>query len=96
MKHFKKTAEQQEKEFKDACEFAIKQTTDIQALFAGDKGDLGLKALDGLTGYEHDPFDPDPYKHAFKAGKRAVSVVLRDMLNRDVKEAKKEMEKKNE
>ncbi len=96
MEHFKSLSQEKEKEYREACEFAIQQTTHIQALFAGDKGDLGLKAIDGVTGYEHDPFDPDPYKSAYKAGKRAVSVILRDMIKRDVKKAKAEMEKKNE
>ncbi len=96
MEHFKSMAAEKEKEYREACEFAIQQTMNIQKLFAGDKGDLGLKAIDGITGYEHDPFDPDPCKHAYKAGKRAVSVILRDMISRDVKKAKAEMEKKNE
>lgn len=95
MEHFKSMAEEKKKEYQDACEFAIQQTTQIQALFAGDKGDLGLKAIDGITGYGNSTFDPDPYKSAFKAGKREVSIILRDMINRDVKKAKKEMEKDN-
>ena len=94
MEHFKSW--RKEEELREACEFAIQQTMHIQALFAGDKGGLGLKAIDGITGYNNDPFVIDPYKHAYKAGKRAVSVILRDMIERDVKKAKAEMEKDNE
>lgn len=93
MEHFKSLSKEKEEEYREACEFAIKQTMQIQALFAGDKGDLGLKAIDGITGYGNSTFDPDPYKSAFKAGKREVSIILRDMINRDVKKAKSEMEK---
>lgn len=96
MDHLKSEVEVEKKKFREACEFAIQQTTQIQALFAGDKGDLGLKAIDGITGYGNSTFSPDPYKHAFNAGKREVSIILRSMINRDVKKAKKEMEKKNE
>jgi len=95
MEHFKSLSVEEEKEFREACEFAIQQTTDIQALFAGDKGDLGLNAIDGITGYNNSTFDRDPYMSAFKAGKREVSVILRDMINRNVKEAKAEMERKD-
>ncbi len=94
MEHFKSLKTKEES--REANEFAIQQTMHIQALFAGDKGGLGLKAIDGITGYNNDPFVTDPYKHAFKAGKRAVSVILRDMIDRDVKKAKAEMEKENE
>ncbi len=93
MEHFKSLRKKEE--FREACEFAIQQATHVQALFAGDKGDLGLKAIDGITGYGNDTFDPDPYKSAYKAGKRAVSVILRDMIKRDVKKAKAEMEKES-
>lgn len=96
MEHFKSLKQETKKERREAEEFAIRQTTHIQALFADDKGDLGLKAIDGITGYNNDPFDPDPYKHAYRAGKRAVSVILRGMIDRDVKKAKAEMEKEDE
>jgi hypothetical protein len=96
MEHFKSLKQEKGKEYRDACEFAIQQTMHIQALFAGDKGGIGLKAIDGITGYGNDIFDPDPYKSAYKAGKRAVSVILRDMIERDIKKAKAEMEKKDE
>ena len=93
MEHFKSLSAK--KEHREACEFAIQQTNHIQKLFAGTDGELGLKAIDGITGYRNDPFDEDPYKHAFKAGKRAVSVILRDMIDRDIVKAKAEMEKEN-
>ncbi len=92
MQNFKSLSNKEE--HREACEFAIKQTTEIQKLLAGN--DEGLKAIDGITGYRNDTFEPDPYKSAYKAGKRAVSVILRDMLDRDIEKAKKEMEKENE
>lgn len=89
MEHFKDR--DKEAEYREACEFAIQQTAEVQKLLGGN--DEGMKAIDGITGYYNDPFDPDPYKSAYKAGKRAVSVILRDMINRDVKQAQAEMEK---
>ena len=93
MEHFKslkQEKEEEKKEYREACEFAIQQTEQVQKLLAGNED--GLKAIDGITGYGNDTFDPDPYKSAYRAGKRAVSVILRDMMNRDVKKAKAEME----
>ena len=87
MEHFRSLKQEKEKEYREACEFAIQQTEQIQKLFAGDEGDIGLKAIDGITGYRNDPFDPDPYKNAYKAGKRAMSVILRYMKERDIKKA---------
>ena len=92
MEHFKKSAEENQKEYREACEFAMQQTAEIQKLLAGN--DEGMKAIDGITGYNNDTFDPDPCKSAYKAGKRAVSVILSDMLSRDIQKAKAEMEKK--
>ena len=93
MEHFKSLKQEKGEKYREACEFAIQQTVCIQKLFGGNDGELGLKAIDGITGYNNDPFDPDPYKSAYKAGKRAVSVILRDMIERDIKKAKQEMEK---
>ena len=91
MEHFKSLKQEKEAERREACEFAIQQTAEIQKLLAGN--DEGMKAIDGITGYYNDTFDPDPIKSAYRAGKRAVSIILRDMINRDVKQAKAEMEK---
>jgi len=96
MEHFKSLRQEKDVEKREAVEFAIKQTTCIQKLFQGSDGELGLKAIDGITGYKNDTFDPDPNISAYRAGKRAVSVILRVMLERDVKKAKQEMEKENE
>ncbi len=94
MEHFKKSAKEKQEEYREACKFAIHQTEQIQKLLAGN--DEGMKAIDGITGYNNDTFDPDPCKSAYKQGKRAVSVILRDMLDRDIQKAKQEMEKENE
>ncbi len=93
MKHFKSLTEDNRQE---VFEFAIEQTTRIQKLFSGNDGELGLKAIDGITGYRNDTFHPDPYQSAYNAGKRAVSIILRNMMERDIKKAKQEMEKENE
>ncbi len=80
-----------------AMEKSIKQTACLQKLFAGTEGEFGLKAIDEITGYEYNTFDKDPYKHAYVAGMRAVSVILREIMNRDVKLARKVLqEKENE
>ncbi len=96
MEYFKNLGQEEKEAQREAVEFAIQQTADIQKLFAGDDDDRGLKAIVGITGYDNDTFEPDPYKSAYRAGKRAVSVILRAMLERDVKRAKQEMEKENE
>ena len=94
MEHFKGLKQEKEKEYREACDFAIQQTEQIQKLFAGNEE--GLKAIDGITGYKNDTFHPDPYQSAYNAGKRAVSIILRNMMDRDIKKAKQEMEKSNE
>ena len=94
MEYFKSLKQEKEEEYREACEFALQQTEQIQKLLAGN--DKGLKAIDGITGYYNDTFDPDPIKSAYNAGKRAVSIILRNMIERDIKKAKAEMERKNE
>ncbi len=96
MGHFKSLGREEKDARREANEFAVEQTVHIQKLFSGNDGELGLKAIDGITGYGNDIFDPDPYKSAYRAGKRAVSVILRAMLERDIKKARQEMEKENE
>ncbi len=93
MEHFKSLSKEEKETKREAYEFAIEQTVRIQKLFAGDDGDLGLKAIDGITGYNNDTFHPDPYRSVYNAGKRAVSIILRNMLERDIKKARQEMEK---
>ncbi len=93
MEHFKSLREEEKEAQREAGEFAIEQTVRIQKLFSGNEE--GLKAIDGITGYGNDTFDPDPYKSAYRAGKRAVSIILRAMLERDIKKARQEMEKEN-
>lgn len=94
MEHFKNLSKEDEEAVRQANEFAIEQTARIQKLFAGNDGELGMKAIDGITGYRNDTFHPDPYQNAYNAGKRAVSIILRNMLERDVKEARKHMKGK--
>lgn len=94
MEHFKSQRKDDKEARQEANEFAIQQTEQIQKLLAGNEE--GMKAIDGITGYNNDTFDPDPYKSAYKAGKRAVSVILRAMLNRDVKKATEQLEQEKE
>ncbi len=96
MEHFKSLTKEGKEAQRESFEFAIEQTVRIQKLFSGSDGELGLKAIDGITGYRNDTFDPDPNTSAYKAGKRAVSIILRNMMERDIKKAKQEMEKENE
>lgn len=95
MEYFKSLKGEDEEARREAFEFAIEQTAHIQKLFAGNDGELGLKAIDGITGYRNDTFHPDPHQSAYNAGKRAVSIILRNMMERDIKKAKAEMEKEN-
>ncbi len=96
MEHFKSLSREEKDAKREVYEFAIEQTVRIQKLFSGNDGELGLKAIDGITGYNNDTFHPDPYQSAYNAGKRAVSIILRNMMERDIKKAKQEMEKENE
>lgn len=93
MKEFKSLDAEDKVSRREANEFAIQQTEQIQKLFAGNEE--GLKAIDGITGYRNDTFNPDPYQSAYNAGKRAVSIILRNMMDRDIKKARQEMEKEN-
>ena len=96
MEHFKSLNREDKAARREACEFAIEQTAHIQKLFSGADGERGLKAVDGITGYNNDTFHSDSYQSAYNAGKRAVSIILHNMIERDVKKAKAEMEKENE
>ena len=93
MEHFKSLSTKEAE--REANERSIEQTARIQKLFQGSDGELGLKAIDGLTGYDDNTFHSDPYKHAYNAGKRAVSVILHHLMDRDIKKAKAEMERQN-
>jgi len=91
MEHFKSLRAEDKEARQDAEVRSINQTARIQKLFSGPEGRLGLEAIDQLTGYEENKFDKDPYRHAYNAGMRAVSVILRHLIERDVKEARKVM-----
>lgn len=96
MEHFKSLAKENKEEERAAQMRSIEQTARIQKLFKGNDGELGLEAIDGITGYKENKFDKDPYKHAYNAGMRAVSVILRHLIERDVKEARKVMDERKE
>jgi hypothetical protein len=97
MEHFKSLKKDDKELELEAMERSIEQTARIQKLFSGPSGRLGLEAIDGITGYSENKFSSDPYKHAYNAGMVAVSVILRHLIERDVKEARKHLkETKNE
>lgn len=96
MEYFKSLSAEDEEAERDAQMRSIEQTARIQNLFKGNEGELGLKAIDGITGYNENKFDKDPYKHAYNAGMKAVSVILRHLIERDVKEARKVMNERKE
>ena len=93
MEHFKSLMEDK-KATREEQEKSIEQTARIQSLFAGRGGERGLKDIDDITGYHYNTFDKDPYKSAYNAGMRAVSVILHHIIERDVKEARKDIERK--
>ena len=96
MEHFKSLKAEDKEEERAAQMRSIEQTARIQKLFKGNDGEKALEAIDGLTGYKENKFDSDPYKHAYNAGMRAVSVILRHLIERDVKEARKVMNERKE
>ena len=96
MEYFKSLSTEDKEAERDAQMRSIEQTARIQELFSGPSGRLGLEAIDQLTGYKENKFDSDPYKHAYNAGMRAVSVILRHLIERDVKEARKVMNERKE
>jgi hypothetical protein len=97
MEHFNSLKKEDKQLELEAMERSIDQTASIQKLFKGKDAESALKAIDGLTGYKENNFHSDPYKHAYNAGQRSISVILRHLIERDVKEARKHLkETKNE
>ena len=95
MEHFKSLMEDKEVT-REEQEKSIEQTARIQASFAGSGGERGLKDIDDITGYNYNTFDKDPHKSSYNAGMRAVSVILHHIIERDVKEARKQMIERKE
>ena len=95
MEHFKSLMEDKEVT-REEQEKSIEQTSRIQSLFAGSGGERGLKDIDDITGYNYNTFDKDSHKSAYNAGMRAVSVILHHIIERDVKEARKQMLERKE
>ncbi len=96
MEYFK-SLKAEDKEAERAAQMrSIEQTARIQKLFKGNDGEKILVEIEGLTGYKENKFDSDPYKHAYNAGMRAVSVILRHLIERDVKEARKVMNERKD
>lgn len=68
----------------------------FQRVFKGVDGELTLKEIDIWTGYKNDTFDPDPYKSAYKAGVRAASIFIHNVIELDIEEVTKLLEKEKE
>ena len=71
----------------------IHRSASFQRTFKGEDGELTLKEIDDWAGYRNDTFDPDPYKSAYKAGVRAVSIFIHNVIDSDVEKAKKLLKK---
>ncbi|MCK5610262.1 hypothetical protein KAR91_50785 [Candidatus Pacearchaeota archaeon] len=63
---------------------SVSNTEKLKSILGGPDGDFVMKHIDKLTGYSENTFNPDPYKHAFNAGMRQVSVQLHDLLKADI------------
>ena len=96
MDYFKSLSAEDKENERDAQMRSIEQTARIQKLFKGNDGKEALEAIDGLTGYKENKFSSDPYKHAYNAGMRSISVILRHLIERDVKEARKVMSERED
>ena len=47
------------------------------------------EAIDALTNYRNNTFDPDPYQSAYNAGQRSVAVFVHNVIDQDIDEARK-------
>ena len=68
----------------------------LQQVFSGPDGIKALEYLDQWAGFKNDTFDPDPYVHARKAGIRAMSVFIHNVLDNDVDKIKKILKEKQD
>jgi len=71
----------------------VSRSAKFQRVFRGADGEFVLNEIDTLCGYGASTFDPDPYKHAYKAGQRSMAVLLHDFIDQDVEKANKIIEK---
>ena len=69
------------------------RSASFQRVFKGADGEFTLKEIDSWTGYKNDTFDPDPYKSAYKAGVRAVSIFIHNVIELNIEEVTKLLEK---
>ncbi len=67
----------------------IERSVLFEKLFHGADGENALKELDSACGKG---FDPDPYVHAYNAGKRFLYDFIRNCINNDVSKAKEMLE----
>ena len=71
----------------------IHRSAAFQRVFRGPDGELVLKEIMKFAGMKDDSFDPDPYVHANKAGRRAVGIFIQNAMDADCELALKELDK---
>lgn len=74
----------------------IDRSACLQKVFGGPNGEKGLKMLDDWSCFKDDTFDSDPYKHAYNAGVRAMSVFIHNVLDNDVEKIRKILKQKSQ
>ena len=83
-----------EKEKKAIIEERIHRSACFQRVFAGPEGIEVLDFIDTFAGYKNDTFDPDPYLSAYKAGVRALSIFIHNVLEQDIEKITKKLKEK--
>ena len=83
-------------EIQEEIEKRIHRSACFQRAFSGPDGEFALKELDAETNYRGGTFDPDPYLHAYRAGQRSIMVFIHNVIEQDIEENKKILEKEKE
>ena len=52
----------------------------LKSFFGNAEGDFIMGQIDMLCGYKADTFSPDPYLHAYNAGRKSVAVEIHNIL----------------
>ena len=60
---------------------SVKNAKIFQSFFTGLNAELVIEQFDELCGFKDDPFVPDPYVHAYNAGRKSVSVKFHKLLD---------------
>jgi len=65
---------------KEEVSLSVKNARIFQGFFTGKDSELVIEQVDELCGYNEDTFVPDPYAHAYNAGRRSVGVKFHKIL----------------